>query len=128
MDSLFIVDDNIELLCMYKQFLSLYGKYAIMGMAGNGRDAIALYKQMEKKPDLVLMDVSMPGVDGISAAKEIQRYDREAKILFVTAEQIYHSDLPPELSDALILRKPFSMDEFMRAIRTALCARPGTMA
>jgi two-component system, chemotaxis family, chemotaxis protein CheY len=123
MDSLFIVDDNIELLCLYKRLLSVYGKYDIAGMAGNGRDAITKYKQMDKKPDLVLMDVSMPEVDGISAAKEIHRYDTDARILFVTAEQIYHSDLPPELSDTLILRKPFSREEFMCAIRKALCAR-----
>ncbi len=89
MDSLFIVDDNIELLCLYKRLLSVYGKYDIAGMAGNGRDAIAKYKQMEKKPDLVLMDVNMPEVDGISAAREIHRYDSDARIMFVTAEQIY---------------------------------------
>jgi two-component system, chemotaxis family, chemotaxis protein CheY len=122
MDRLFIVDDNIELLCLYKRLLSVYGKYDIAGMAGNGRDAVAKYKLMERKPDLVLMDVNMPEVDGISAAKEIHEYDTDARIMFVTAEQIYRSDLPPELSDTLILRKPFSREEFMCAIRKALCA------
>lgn len=125
MDSLFIVDDNIELLCLYETLLSIYGKYDIAGMAGNGRDAITKYKKMEKKPDLVLMDVNMPDVDGISVAKEIQRYDSGARIMFVTAEQIYNSDLPPELSGAPILRKPFSKDEFIRAIRSALNGRHG---
>ncbi len=120
MDSLFIVDDNIELLCLYKTLLSIYGKYDIAGMAGNGRDAIYKYKKMDRKPDLVLMDVNMPDVDGISAAREIQQYDRRAKIMFVTAEQIYSADLPPELSGAPILRKPFSKDEFIRAIGKAL--------
>ena len=120
MDSLLIVDDNIELLCLYKKMLALHGKYDIAGMAGNGRDAVIKYKKMEKKPDLVLMDVNMPEVDGISAAREIQLYDNKAKIMFVTAEQIYRSDLPPELSGSSILRKPFSRAEFISAIRHAL--------
>jgi CheY-like chemotaxis protein len=125
MDSLFIVDDNIELLCLYRTLLSIYGKYDIAGMAGNGRDAISKYKKMDRKPDLVLMDVNMPDVDGIAVAKEIQEYDSEARIMFVTAEQIYDADLPPELSGAPILRKPFSKDEFMRAIRKALNGKCG---
>jgi two-component system chemotaxis response regulator CheY len=120
MDRLFIVDDNIELLCLYKKLLTIYGDYDIAGMAGNGRDAIRKYKDLDKKPDLVLMDVNMPDVDGISAAKEIQEYDSKARIIFVTAEQIYNTDLPPELSDAPILRKPFSKAEFIYAINKAL--------
>jgi CheY-like chemotaxis protein len=125
MDSLFIVDDNIELLCLYRTLLSIYGKYRIAGMAGNGHDAITKYKKMKKKPDLVLMDVNMPDVDGISVAKEIHRLDRRARIMFVTAEQIYSSDLPRELSDAPILRKPFSKDEFIGAIGKALNGKYG---
>jgi two-component system chemotaxis response regulator CheY len=120
MDRLFIVDDNIELLCLYKKLLTIYGDYDIAGLAGNGRDAIRKYKDLDKKPDLVLMDVNMPDVDGISAAKEIQEYDSKARIIFVTAEQIYNTDLPPELSDAPILRKPFSKAEFIYAINKAL--------
>ncbi len=120
MDSLLIVDDNIELLCLYKTLLSIDGKYNIAGMAGNGHDAITKYKRLEQKPDLILMDVNMPDVDGISVAKEIQRLDNRARIMFVTAELIDSADLPPELSDAPILRKPFSNSEFICAIRKAL--------
>jgi CheY-like chemotaxis protein len=125
MDSLFIVDDNIELLCLYKTLLSIHSKYDIAGTAGSGRDAIRKYKKMKKKPDLVLMDVNMPDVDGISVAKQIHMYDNGAKIMFVTAEQIYSEDLPPELSDAPILRKPFSKDEFISAIGKALNGKYG---
>ena len=122
MDSLFIVDDNKELLCLYQKLLSLYSKYKIAGMAGNGHEALVKYKKMKDKPDLILMDVNMPDVDGISLAQQIYRYDNEARIMFITAEQIYHSDLPPGLSGVPILRKPFSKDEFLQAIKKALCA------
>jgi DNA-binding response OmpR family regulator len=66
------------------------------------------------------MDVNMPEVDGISAAREIRLYDSRARIVFITAEQVYNSDLPAELSGAPILRKPFSRDEFMLVIGKAL--------
>jgi len=123
LDRLLIVDDNIELLCLYKKMLSVQGKYDIAGMAGNGRDAVIKYKKLKKKPDLVLMDVNMPEVDGISAAREIWRYDRRAKIIFITAEEVYKSDLPPELTGSSILRKPFSRAEFIGAIKQALKKR-----
>ncbi len=126
MDSLFIVDDNIELLCLYKKVLSICGKYDIAGMAGSGRDAIDKYKKMAKRPDLVLMDVNMPDIDGITVAKEIRQYDSDARIMLITAELISNSDLPSEISDVPILRKPFSIGDFMYAIRRALNGKKGT--
>lgn len=125
MDSLFIVDDNIELLCLYKNVLSICGKYDIVGMAGSGRDAIEKYKKMAKRPDLVLMDVNMPDIDGITVAKEIRQYDSDARIMLITAELISNSDLPSEISDVPILRKPFSIGDFIYAIRRALNGKKG---
>ena len=122
MDRLLIVDDNIELLQLYKMMIAMTGHYRISGTATGGREAVFKYMSMVKKPDLVLMDVNMPDMDGISAAKAIHHLDNDANILFVTADDIYKNDLPPELSDAGILRKPFSKDEFFRQINKALSA------
>ncbi len=123
MDRVLIVDDNIELLQLYKLMITMTGRYRICGIASGGIEAVSKYKRMEKKPDLVLMDVNMPDMDGISAAKAIHRLDNDANILFVTADDIYKNDLPPELSNAGILRKPFSKDEYFRQINKALGAR-----
>ena len=123
MERLLIVDDNIELLQLYKMMITMAGHYCVAGTAVDGNEAVSKYSSMDKKPDLVLMDVNMPEMDGISAAAAIQRLDNNARILFVTADDIYSSDLPPELSGSTILRKPFSKEEFFCYINRALKAR-----
>ena len=120
MDSLLIVDDSIDLLNLYRAMIARMGGYRIAGMASDGNEAISAYRGLDRKPDLVLMDVNMPNLDGISAAMAIQRMDSAANILFVTAENIYHKDLPAELSESAILKKPFSRDELFRALKTRI--------
>lgn len=51
--------------------------------AGDGAEAIALYKK--EKPAAVLMDITMPGVDGLAALKEIIAFDPNARIAMVSA-------------------------------------------
>jgi len=58
----------------------------IVGEAANGRDAVAMAEKL--KPDIVLMDVSMPGLNGIGATAEIIKGDSDAKVLALSA----HSD------------------------------------
>ena len=54
----------------------------VVGEAKDGSDAVALYKDL--KPDLVTMDITMRGMDGFTAAREILDYDREARIIFLS--------------------------------------------
>jgi two-component system chemotaxis response regulator CheY len=123
MERLLIVDDNTELLQLYRMMIPRIGHYRIAGTAGGGREAVSQYYRMEEKPDLVLMDVNMPDMDGISAARAIHRLDRDANILFVTAADIYGNDLPPELFCAMILRKPFTKSELVHYVNKAIGAR-----
>ena len=53
--------------------------------AENGLEAVAKYKQL--KPDAVLLDVTMPEMDGITALKEIRKLDPEANVVMVTGMQ-----------------------------------------
>ncbi|NMD37420.1 MAG: response regulator transcription factor [Christensenellaceae bacterium] len=54
----------------------------VCGLGKNGREAVNLYK--EHKPDIVLMDIRMPEMDGIEAGKAIIQQDKKAKIIFLT--------------------------------------------
>lgn len=51
--------------------------------ASNGREAVILYKNL--KPDIVLMDISMPGMDGVETTKEILKIDPKAIVIGLTA-------------------------------------------
>ena len=74
-----LVDDDELLRGILASMLS---SYTIIE-AGNGREAVELYRI--HKPDLVLMDIMMPVMDGVAATKEILKEDPHAKILAITA-------------------------------------------
>ena len=57
-------------------------RIAVVGHAGDGREAVRLTKEL--KPDVVLMDISMPVMDGIDAAKRIRTEDGGARVLMLT--------------------------------------------
>ena len=66
---------------MIKETLKSAG-HDVIGEAKNGSDAVALYTSL--KPDLVTMDITMRGMDGIAAAKAILAYDAGARIIILS--------------------------------------------
>ncbi len=83
--------------------------------ASDGQEAIAKTRQL--KPDLLLLDIRMPKVDGLEAAKEIRKFDARTKIVFITGFQ------SPEISKeaakyniAGYLVKPVSTEAILRII------------
>jgi two-component system chemotaxis response regulator CheY len=76
-----IVDDSSLMRKMIRKTLEP-GGHVVVGEAKNGQEAIGLYKSL--KPDLVTMDITMRGMDGFTAAKEILKYDDEARIIFLS--------------------------------------------
>jgi two-component system chemotaxis response regulator CheY len=82
MPKVLIVDDA-AFMRMSLMMLLKNNDFEIVGEAENGQIAIEKYLQL--KPDIVTMDITMPVMDGIQATKEIMKYDREAKIIVVSA-------------------------------------------
>lgn len=76
-----IVDDSSMMRKMIAKTLQPPG-HVIVGAAKNGIEAIEMYKEL--KPDIVTMDITMREMDGLTAAKEILKYDKSAHILFLT--------------------------------------------
>lgn len=86
--------------------------------ASDGKEAIEMYRML--KPDIVLMDILMPEMDGIQATKEIKRIDPEAKILAVTA---YASSKGGEILSAGaldVIEKPISKSKLIEKIKKYL--------
>jgi two-component system chemotaxis response regulator CheY len=76
------VDDSSFMRSILKTII-LKDPYVLAGEAGSGKEAVELYKQF--LPDLVTMDIVMPEMDGIDAVKEIRAFDKDAKIIMVSA-------------------------------------------
>ena len=77
-----IVDDTLFMRVKMKGLLEKWG-YQVVGEGANGREAIEKYKLLQ--PDLVLMDITMPEMDGIAALKEIRAFDAKATVIMVSA-------------------------------------------
>jgi response regulator NasT len=92
--------------------------YSVVGEAGDGEQAVELAR--EHKPDLVILDVKMPKLDGISAAEKIAE-ERIAPVLMLTA--FSQRDLVERARDAgamAYLVKPFSKSDVVPAIEMAV--------
>ena len=77
-----IVDDAAFMRMLLKDILENNG-FQIVGQAVNGRESIQKYKELN--PDMVTMDIMMPGMDGIQAIKEIKSIDPNARIVICSA-------------------------------------------
>ncbi len=113
-----IVDDAPVIRLMLKDILQHYD-YEVVGEAGNGVIAVEKYKQL--KPDLVTMDITMPEKDGIEALGDILAFDKNAKVVMVTAidqRDSLMSAIRLGASDYIV--KPFEDDRVISAVRKAL--------
>jgi DNA-binding NarL/FixJ family response regulator len=77
-----LVDDDDLMRAGLKAVLSSDGRVEVVGEAANGREAIERVRALE--PDVVLMDVRMPDLDGIAATKEIVAVSPDAKVVILT--------------------------------------------
>ena len=79
-----VVDDSEAVRDVIRTFLEKTG-FEVCGEAADGREAIE--KAKELKPNLIVLDLSMPGMNGIEVAKALRRCDSSAKIIFLTVYQ-----------------------------------------
>lgn len=112
-----IAEDEAIIRLDLKETLEEEG-YEVVGETGRGDEAVALVKETE--PDLVILDIKMPGIDGLTAAREIAQ-ERRAAVLILTA--FSQRDLIEQARDAgalAYLVKPFEKSELIPAIEVAL--------
>ncbi len=112
-----IAEDEAIIRLDLKETLEEEG-YEVVGRTGRGDEAVALVK--EHKPDIAILDIKMPGLDGLEAAREIAG-ERRAAVLILTA--FSQKDLIQQARDAgalAYLVKPFQKSELIPAIEVAL--------
>lgn len=108
-----VADDNDELLKTIESFLKLENMTVLS--AHDGMDAVEKYRNMKPYPDLVILDLLMPEMNGEQAANEILALNPDARILFISG-YIPDSEMAANLASKSLLRKPFTRVELMAAI------------
>jgi two-component system, response regulator PdtaR len=112
-----IAEDEAIIRLDLKETLEEEG-YEVVGETGRGDEAVELVRQ--HKPDIAILDIKMPGLDGLSAAREITK-ERNAAVLILTA--FSQRDLIEQARDAgalAYLVKPFQRSELIPAVEVAL--------
>lgn len=109
-----IVDDSIFSVCVIRDILEDNG-FEVVGEAGSLDEVIR--QVTEQKPDLVTMDMTMPGTDGLECTREIKKIDRNIKVIIVSSmmdEEIMKKAKKDGASD--YVQKPVDSDELLTAI------------
>jgi DNA-binding NarL/FixJ family response regulator len=118
-----LVDDHVILIDGLRAFLSYYEDVDVVGEAHDGAEAIA--RVAELQPDIVLMDIAMPGMNGITATGEIHKQYPKTRILILTQheDQQYVLALMKAGASGYLLKGAMGSD-LIRALR--IVAEGGT--
>jgi DNA-binding NarL/FixJ family response regulator len=115
--TILLAEDHTVVRESIRQSLERVSDFKVVGEADDGEDAVRLAKQL--KPDVIIMDISMPKLSGIEATKQIKAFLPSAKILVLTAYD-YEQYIFPLLAAgaAGYLLKDVSSRELVDAIQT----------
>lgn len=113
-----LVDDLSFMRMVQKDMLSGSG-YDVVGEASDGLEAVTMYESL--KPDIVLMDITMPNMNGLDAVNRIMAADPQAKIIICSAlgqQKLIVEAINTGIKDFIV--KPFKAERLLSAIAKAL--------
>ena len=113
--NILICDDAAFMRMMIKDILTKNG-YNVAGEAENGAKAVEKYNEL--KPDLVLMDITMPEMDGIAALKKIKEGDPGAMVIMCSSmgqQAMVIESIQAGAKDFIV--KPFQADRVIEAVK-----------
>ena len=116
--NILVCDDAAFMRMMIKNTLTK-GGYNVAGEAENGAKAVEKYKELS--PDLVLMDITMPEMDGIQALKKIRESDAGATVIMCSAmgqQAMVIESIQSGAKDFIV--KPFQADRVLEAVKKAV--------
>ena len=114
------VDDSMFIRKQLSQILTSEG-FEIKGEASDGAEGFEKYKELHPNVDLVTMDITMPKMDGITALEKIRAFDKEAKVIMVSAlgkEDLVKKALMLGATNYIV--KPLTRQKVLERISSAL--------
>lgn len=113
--NVFVCDDAPFMRMVIKDILGKNG-YTVVGEADNGKAAVAQYRALS--PDLVLMDIAMPEMDGLAALRQILKIDAGAKVVMCgSTSQQGQIDEALRLGAKGFVEKPFDQRDVLQVLR-----------
>ncbi|MDE7418003.1 MAG: response regulator [Lachnospiraceae bacterium] len=113
-----IVDDASFMRMTIKKMIEPEG-YTVAGEAGNGVEAVQKY--MELQPDVVMLDITMPEMNGVDALKRMKEYDPNARVIICSAmgqQAMVAQAIQNGAKDFIV--KPFEKDRLIAALKRVL--------
>lgn len=124
MADILLVDDETFLHEIYTDFLQLHG-HKVVGIAYNGEEAVSVFRSLERKPDVVIMDQRMPVKSGVDATREILEITKDTLVIFSSAD-VHARRASVEAGAVGFVQKPFTLEELLKAVDTALKGAAGS--
>jgi len=123
MASVVIVDDDPQFRAVLSRLLEREPEFRIVDEAGDGEASVRSVR--ETAPDVVLMDIRMPGIDGLEATRRIKTERPMTKIVILTsfAEEAYRRAASESGADAFLVKKMLTR-ELLPTIRRVLAGDP----
>lgn len=118
-----IVDDAVFMRTILKKMLENAG-YKVVSDVEDGKKSVEKYKELyntDQKVDVVLMDITMPEMDGITALKKIKEFDKEAIVVMCSSLTSQQSVIKAiELGAKHFIGKPFVEEQVIATIQKVL--------
>ena len=114
-----VIVDDLAFIKMVLRDIVEKGGFRVIGEASNGEEAVQVYQ--DKRPDIVLMDITMPKMDGITALKKILKIDPRAKVIMCSAlgqQRLIIQAIQTGAKDFIV--KPFKPERVLKSIKKVL--------
>jgi two-component system, chemotaxis family, chemotaxis protein CheY len=117
MKKVLVVDDSLSVARQLEKIIAESGEFMCVGHAKNGAEAIKMNHAQD--PDIICMDMNMPGMDGLTALRSLAMLDKEVKVVMVTSL----GGVGDKFTEALklgaknVISKPFEADDVLKILR-----------
>ncbi len=114
-----LIADDLKFMKMVLRDIIEKAGFRVIGEAADGEEAVRLFE--EKRPDVVVMDITMPKMDGITALKKIMEIDPNAKVIMCSAlgqQRLIINAIQIGAKDFIV--KPFQPERIVSSIKKVL--------
>lgn len=118
MKKVLVVDDSLSVARQLMKIINESGDFTCVGHAKDGTEAIKL--NHSEDPDIICMDMNMPGMDGLTALRSISMLDKSVKVIMVTSLGGVGNKFAEamKLGAKNVISKPFEAEDVLRILRT----------